>query len=442
MARNRTIRTEHWKDEVSGALSFPARLLELGMRNFADDEGLVRWSAEYLRGALFAYSQDTTVERVAAWMREVEDAKIVHVYSSTRVNHKIAYIVGFRRGPLAQRIEKPGPAMLPVPNYRDPAVVLVFARRDGFVCHDCGEAVNERYEQGPDLAPYNPVCERIEQPSAKSQLADDPTNIAVVHAMCARDEDPRRVTTIPGTIQERSRNDPGIGGERAPGTIRTITPIAQQQQGTDAVETRPNAVSEAVPAGQEIPGTFPEFSWGDGEPGQHAPALETPPEPEQSPAADTLFPLQDQGASAPRKRAAKKTAAAKPAKPVKERNPFDVTADELTKAFYDKHRENLTQGYPALMKMIRTAIHNGIERNALAFALDLLAVEHIAISGGTIRTALTRLEQQHAGGNGVVVPINRRVATTDARLAQAREATAAAKATAREMVRRASGSAG
>lgn len=433
MARIRTVKPEYWEDEATGALSYPARLLDVGMRNHADDEGLLRWTPDFLRGALFRYDADATADRVATWMREVEQAGIVFVYSSTRVRWQIAFIIGFREGPLAQRIDKPQPSRQPVPNWRDPAVVMVYARRDNFTCRHCGEPVNERFSQAPEASGLNPVCERIKPPSEKFHYADDPSNIAVVHAMCAKQDPEGRgdpFTTIPGTFREGSANGPGVVAERSGDAFWPGTPTAQNEQRHYDERELPPEPDDHVSAGQSIPGTFVERSAQESRGKERSKeSKEQPPAP-----ADALFPVDTTDAEpaterAP-KRAAKKTTSAK-----RERSELEVIADGLTKAFYDKHKERLTQPYVALLKIIRVPIKNGVDRNALAFALDLLATEGTAISGGTIRTALTRVEQHRAPARtnepgGKVIPFAPHrgpIATTDARLAQVDEATEEAK---------------
>jgi hypothetical protein len=53
MARIRTIKPEFWEDDVIGSLSRDARLLFIATLNLADDEGLLRWSAAYLKASAF-----------------------------------------------------------------------------------------------------------------------------------------------------------------------------------------------------------------------------------------------------------------------------------------------------------------------------------------------------------------------------------------------------
>lgn len=125
------------------------------------------------------------------------------------------------------------------------------------------------------------------------------------------------------------------------------------------------------------------------------PVLPTEVRQDKNPAAsDALFDVEapavpdSKRAGKPRGSAKSKDAKPKADKP----NPHAV-ADDLTRAFYDRHKQRLTQPYVALMKIIRVPIANDVDRDDLARALDLLATEGTAISGGTIRTAMTRVEQ-------------------------------------------------
>ena len=82
-------------------------------------------------------------------------------------------------------------------------------------------------------------------------------------------------------------------------------------------------------------------------------------------------------------------------------------ADELTNAFWEIHGKGQTQSWVAIRGIVRTALTNGVDRNDIACALDLLAREQTAISGGTLQTARKRLAQAHARSSGVVVPFAR-----------------------------------
>jgi len=97
----------------------------------------------------------------------------------------------------------------------------------------------------------------------------------------------------------------------------------------------------------------------------------------------------------PSPEAALDSAPAKAAKPSKHE-----TADELTAAFWERHQTNLAQSFLAVRGVIRTAIANGNARNDVAHALDRLAKEQRAISGGTLQTALGQIRGAVGRTNG------------------------------------------
>ncbi|MGW1015627.1 hypothetical protein [Streptomyces niveus] len=72
-------------------------------------------------------------------------------------------------------------------------------------------------------------------------------------------------------------------------------------------------------------------------------------------------------------------------------------ADELTKAFWDRHGKGRAQPYIAVRGVIRTAIGNGVERDNLARALDRVAREGRSISGATLDIALGSLKRTNTG---------------------------------------------
>lgn len=183
----------------------------------------------------------------------------------------------------------------------------------------------------------------------------------------------------------------GNGFDGPPGGIKDSADVAAVQNIDDAPSRRDSRVSNSVSH------TFPDPT---------RPVLPTEVGEEQKPAAsDALFdvpaPAVPDSKSAGKPRgSSNKSSEPKPDKP----NPHAV-ADALTRAFYDKHKQRLTQPYVALMKIIRVPISNGADRNDLARALDILATEGTAISGGTIRTATTRVEQ--ARGTRPTLPSQR-----------------------------------
>lgn len=76
----------------------------------------------------------------------------------------------------------------------------------------------------------------------------------------------------------------------------------------------------------------------------------------------------------------------------------DLLADELARAFWNRHRT--AQPFPAVRQVIRTALGNGYSRDELAFALERLGLQGMAISGATITIAHKEITQERAKRNG------------------------------------------
>lgn len=80
----------------------------------------------------------------------------------------------------------------------------------------------------------------------------------------------------------------------------------------------------------------------------------------------------------------------------KTRPPKHVVADDLTDAFWERHKASQAQSFLAVRGIVRTAISNGLSRNEVAHALDFLAREGTAISGGSITNALKAIRSRRS----------------------------------------------
>jgi len=92
-------------------------------------------------------------------------------------------------------------------------------------------------------------------------------------------------------------------------------------------------------------------------------------------------------------------------------------ADDLAGAFWEHHKARTAQSFIAIRGIVRTALANGLDRDMVARALDHLANEGRAISGGTITTALGQLQQPVQGAFLTALPGGRPATTADRRLA-------------------------
>lgn len=110
MARIRTIKPEFWTDERLTECSLPARLLFIGMLNFADDNGNLAYSAKRLKMQIFpADSVDT---------QPLLDELLTHgVLMEYSVNgEKFLHIKGFRKH---QVINRPSVTAIPKPQFME-----------------------------------------------------------------------------------------------------------------------------------------------------------------------------------------------------------------------------------------------------------------------------------------------------------------------------------
>ncbi|MGW3927855.1 hypothetical protein ACWECC_07120 [Streptomyces microflavus] len=80
-------------------------------------------------------------------------------------------------------------------------------------------------------------------------------------------------------------------------------------------------------------------------------------------------------------------------------------ADDLTAAFWNLHGKGRAQGFLSVRGVVRTAIGNGVERDDLARALDLVAREgRFSISGATVDVALGKIKRPGGQGRGYQDP--------------------------------------
>lgn len=208
MARIRTVKPEFWDDETVGALTRDARLLFIATWTFADDEGLLRWSPSYLKASALMYDDAIYALDVQRWMDELEHHGFVFSYGAGRGGQRIGYIVNFRKH---QRIDKPQAGKLPPPPCSNPAVILMYARRDEYVCHICREPVNHQIEprplnvfeaHDPDISGLNPSPDHL-IPRSKGGT-DYPTNIKTAHVSCNKGRGNRSVEYAQANAHSRN----------------------------------------------------------------------------------------------------------------------------------------------------------------------------------------------------------------------------------------------
>ncbi len=121
MARKRMVDPDFWVDERIGCLSRDARLLFIGMWNFADDEGRMVASPARLRVEVFPYDEDLTTAIVENLLDELVAQGLVRRYEVD--GRQLLWIPNFLKH---QKINHPTPSVLPpCPDETRTATVLL-----------------------------------------------------------------------------------------------------------------------------------------------------------------------------------------------------------------------------------------------------------------------------------------------------------------------------
>jgi len=207
--RIRTVKPDFWEDEVIGTFSPLARLLFIGTWNLADDEGLLRWTADFVNASLFMYD-DLSNRRVEQLMSEVVQAGMIFPYVAGVGRQKLAYIVHFRRH---QKINRPQPGRFAPPSPQSREVQAMYGRRDGWRCHLCSGPINQVSNVVDNACDGN----RNQPPSPDLNLAldhlvvgggDHPSNIAAGHVGCTKErrDRPNETFVAPRSVRD-SLND-------------------------------------------------------------------------------------------------------------------------------------------------------------------------------------------------------------------------------------------
>lgn len=108
MARYRTIKPEFWTSEQVMECSTNARLMFIGMWNFADDTGRLPLSAKAIKAQIFP-SDDITSENIRGMIDELSANALVVIYAVD--NKEYLQITGWHH----QKIDKPQKPKYPPP---------------------------------------------------------------------------------------------------------------------------------------------------------------------------------------------------------------------------------------------------------------------------------------------------------------------------------------
>lgn len=109
MARNRMIKTKFWDDTKIGRISRDARLLYIGMWNFADDLGVIIADSVWLKSKVFPYDS-IQIQQFDKFCHELLRNGFISLFSFR--NEKFYYLPNFSRH---QKINKPNYEEVNVP---------------------------------------------------------------------------------------------------------------------------------------------------------------------------------------------------------------------------------------------------------------------------------------------------------------------------------------
>lgn len=110
MARIRTIKPEYWSNEKVMNCSRSARLLFIGLWNFADDDGRCIDSAKTIKAQILPGDDDVNSEMVRGMIDELSANDLVQKYEVD--GRAYLQITGWNH----QKIDKPKPSKLPPPD--------------------------------------------------------------------------------------------------------------------------------------------------------------------------------------------------------------------------------------------------------------------------------------------------------------------------------------
>ena len=109
MARIRTVKPEFWSSPDTGDVSRDARLLFIGLWNFADDAGRLEVVPRTILGDVFPHDLDVTAEDVARWLDELAASGLISLYRQGRRTY--LQVTGWDH----QRIDTPSKPRCPDP---------------------------------------------------------------------------------------------------------------------------------------------------------------------------------------------------------------------------------------------------------------------------------------------------------------------------------------
>ena len=108
MPRIRTIKPEYYDDEKLACISIQANFLYQGMWVFADDEGVIKKSANWIKSKIFPHREELRLSEVKNWIQELEEINRIVPFDFNGESYYL--IVKMKEH---QRIDKPQPSKIP-----------------------------------------------------------------------------------------------------------------------------------------------------------------------------------------------------------------------------------------------------------------------------------------------------------------------------------------
>lgn len=200
MARIRTIKPEFWTSEQVVECSPTARLMFIGMWNFADDAGRLVHSPKRIKMSIFP-GDDISSENVLGMLQELSKNGLIDIYAVDGVEY--IQVTGWRH----QRIDKPQKSNIPGPiQDRSKAIPRTFSESsatEGNGKEGNGRERNSSFQQQQQHSePRAPAALKASPPPAPPEDPEGPAGIQIVMAAGLLDEAHRHLRTAGRLVGE------------------------------------------------------------------------------------------------------------------------------------------------------------------------------------------------------------------------------------------------
>lgn len=141
MGRIRSIKPSFWDDEKVGRESEGVQLTYIGTWNFADDFGVVKANAHWLKSQIFPYKEKLRIDAFSTWLKRLEELEVV--VPVTYRGECFYYIRTFRKH---QKVDHPSKAR----NIPEGDLMQLLIEK-GFIFNEENELV--KYSREPSRGP-------------------------------------------------------------------------------------------------------------------------------------------------------------------------------------------------------------------------------------------------------------------------------------------------